>query len=70
MFEAFCFLHPSRPSGFGLGAIPLAEIVVFCDVFPLGMPRDEFVRIIRLVDAGWLKEQNTDGPHANASGKD
>lgn len=58
VFEAFCFLHPSRASGFSLGAIPLSEIRTYAEVFPLGMPTAEFVSVIRLVDAGWLKDQH------------
>jgi hypothetical protein len=69
VFEAFCFLHLSRASGFSLGAIPLAEIREYAEIFPVGMPRDEFVRVVRLVDAGWLKDQNH-GSDPNASGKD
>jgi hypothetical protein len=72
VLDAFLFLSPSRPAGFAVGAIPLSEILAFADAHPLGIPRFEFVRIIRLIDLAFLAEHHAqkakpkDGPETHA----
>jgi hypothetical protein len=53
--HAFDFLHLSRPAGFSVGAIPLIEIRAYARIYPTGLPLGDFVELIRLVDAEYLK---------------
>lgn len=72
VLDAFLFLSPSRPAGFAVGAIPLSEILAWCDCHPIGIPRADFVRLVRQVDLLFLKDhatqqtKATDGPEKNA----
>lgn len=53
LYEAFWFLSLSRPLGFAPGAIPLAEMVHYCEIFEVEDVR-EFVRHIRDLDEAFL----------------
>lgn len=73
--DAFCFLSLSRAIGFGsLGAIPLLEIVTYHAIFPSGLSRPDFVEVIRLIDAEYLKTINKpdhdgSGPNSRSSNR-
>lgn len=56
-WDAFNVLHLSRANtGFGPGAIPLSEIVTYAELMqmPIGEEREQFVRLIRAMDAAYL----------------
>jgi len=49
-------LSPSRPSGWGVGAIPISEIKAWCEMYELvGEEREEFLELIRALDDEYLK---------------
>ena len=57
LWEAFQCLQLSRPNtGFGPGAIPLGEIVIYAELMqmPVGDEREQFVQIIRAMDGAYL----------------
>lgn len=61
-WDAFTTLHLSRANtGFGPGAIPLSEIVAFCDLMqiPIGEPRAQLVQTIRAMDAAFIEQART-----------
>lgn len=56
-WQAFNTLHLSRSStGFGPGAIPLSEIVIYADLIqlPSGEEREELVQMMRAMDGAYL----------------
>lgn len=56
-WEAYQTLHPSRQNtGFGPGAIPLSEILVYAELMevPAGESRHELVETIRAMDMAYL----------------
>lgn len=55
--QAFATLSPSRQSGMGVGGIPLSEVRAYLDLFDTPVEVDEFVAVIRAMDACWLEEQ-------------
>lgn len=51
---AFFVLHESRPTGFSVGAIPLSEMLAFCQIHEMDdVPR--FCRLIRGLDQTFLE---------------
>ena len=50
---AFHQLSPSRPVGFGMGAIPVSEIHAYCDLFDVDEV-ETFFYLIRALDAVYL----------------
>jgi hypothetical protein len=56
-WEAFQVLQLSRPNtGFGPGAIPLSEMLVYAELMqmPIGEDREQFVQTIRAMDGAYL----------------
>jgi hypothetical protein len=58
--SAFQYLSVGRPSGMGVGAIPLADIVSFFDVFGGAHDLRSFATILRSIDAEYLAEARKD----------
>ncbi len=57
LWEAFSVLSSSRPVGFGVGYIPLTEMVCYATV--IGYERvTDFVSIMRALDSVFVKHQN------------
>ena len=57
LWEAFQLLQLSRPNtGFGPGAIPLSEIMVYAELMqmPIGEEREQLVQVIRAMDRAYL----------------
>ena len=61
-YIAFWRLHPFRSNGWGLGRIPLTEIVRMSDIMELGEERNAFIQCIMAMDGEWLrlKEEGVD----------
>ena len=58
IWDGFWVLSPSRSVGFSVGAIPLAEMVSYCDAFGVD-DREQFIAGIQAMDRIYV-------PHANA----
>ena len=60
IWEAFWFLHSSRPVGMSVGAIPLSEIVTYWRSLDFVLDDDDFqmkVKLIREMDTVYLRWQ-------------
>lgn len=57
-YDAFRELDSCRPIGFELGPIPFTAIVEYSRIYDVG-DFDEFLQIIRLVDAAYLRIQRS-----------
>lgn len=73
LWKAWTWLHPLRPnSGWVLEAIPVSEMVAWCEAFDLtGEDRIELIEVILRVDADyrtWAKDQKE--PDANPASSD
>ncbi len=57
-WEAFQLLHGSRAhTGFGPGAIPLSEMVVYADLMELhGDARLDLIQVIRAMDRVYIEQ--------------
>ncbi|MCG7598885.1 hypothetical protein MHM84_03740 [Halomonas sp. McH1-25] len=55
--QAFSALSPSRQSGMGVGGIPVSEIKAYAEFVDIVTEPDEFLAVIRAMDAVWLEEQ-------------
>ncbi len=49
VWECFWFLHPSRPMGMDIGAIPLSEIVIYWKEVGLVADQDDLIEKVRLI---------------------
>ena len=61
-YRAFRVLQDSRPSGMGIGMIPLSEMVAYCDLYAITDldERDRFVTMMKALDeayVGFLNEK-------------
>ena len=58
--STFHLLSPSRSTGFGVGAIPLSEIINYGLVFDIIHDLESFCHIINRIDAAYIKKLNSD----------
>lgn len=66
IWESFWFLHPARPAGMDVGAIPLTEIIAYWREVVGVASRSELtekVRLVRAMDKAFLEyvKENRDG---------
>jgi hypothetical protein len=62
IWECFWFLHPSRPTGMDVGAIPLSEIVTYWKEVGLVSDQEDLrekVRLVRVMDTEFLNHHRS-----------
>ena len=66
-FDAFNILSTSRPVGFSYGAIPISEILAYCNMFGIDdyEERKEFIKRIKILDRAYLNFHNKKSKQAN-----
>jgi hypothetical protein len=58
--NAFVYLGLGRDSSVGVGAIRLADIALFYDLFGAPHGRRDFAKILRSIDSLYIAEQRKD----------